>query len=286
MGTDRKSCPVDTSRRFAPPPTRPASNQAFTLVELAVVLAVLAVLGLLVLPALAATHDRSNRAACQSNLRQIAVAMTAYAADNNDTVIRAVSSGLGSSIFVPIALKSPSASGLKQIGLSTNRLSNNIWACPNRPAFPPGLPVPSEAGGSYWVIGYQYFGGITTWSSSPSGSSRSPIKMSQAKPYWTLAGDTLLKIGSHWAGQMVSPGDPWYFEYSNIPSHRTTDASIPQGGNQVFCDGSVQWIDLEKMYRFISYPGALGPTVCCFYQDPVDFDPALRARLPLLVVTP
>lgn len=59
-------------------------HKAFTLVELLVVLAVLGVLAALLLPALSSARAAGQRAACLSNLRQIGVALHAYADDWND----------------------------------------------------------------------------------------------------------------------------------------------------------------------------------------------------------
>ncbi|RME94499.1 MAG: DUF1559 domain-containing protein [Verrucomicrobia bacterium] len=56
----------------------------FTLVELLVVLAVLGILAALLLPALASARAAGQRAACVSNLRQMGVALHAYADDWND----------------------------------------------------------------------------------------------------------------------------------------------------------------------------------------------------------
>lgn len=255
-------------------PKKPATA-AFTFFELLIVLVVLAGLGLMVLPTIAATNHRPSRALCQSNLRQIAVAMTAYAANNNDNV-------LALRLGIPITLTSPSTAAAREIGLSTNQNGNNIWSCPERP----GLPA-FESAVPQWVIGYQYFGGLTSWA-APTGNypSRSPVKLSQAQPYWTLAADPLTKINTSWAGQAVSPIDARYFIYTNMPPHRTPGTYTPQGGNQVFADGSVQWIDLEKMYRLTGWNGAYGQTWCHFYQDPVDFSAALKSALPSLAAQP
>ena len=57
------------------------TNRAFTLVELLVVIAVIAILAAMLLPALAAARERSHRAACISNLRQIGLAIHCYAPD-------------------------------------------------------------------------------------------------------------------------------------------------------------------------------------------------------------
>ncbi len=54
---------------------------AFTLVELLVVIAILAVLAALLLPSLASARGKGWKAACLSNLRQIGIAVQAYATD-------------------------------------------------------------------------------------------------------------------------------------------------------------------------------------------------------------
>jgi prepilin-type N-terminal cleavage/methylation domain-containing protein len=226
-----------------------SSDQAFTLTELMVVIAVLAVLGGLLLPALAATHDRNNRAVCQFNLRQIAVVATQYAGDNNDYVLPAYAN------VYPLEFDAQhlSPAALNEVGLITNGPS--IWTCPNLPGFP-------SWNGLAWVVGYQYYGGITNWInniSSTGHASDSPVKLSQAKPYWMLAADVVAQLnglGNGWG----SIGD-----YRNLPAHHTADSMIPQGGNEVFSDGSVQWIDLEKMY-FMHSEGSIYRAYF-FYQD-------------------
>ena len=64
--------------RHRPAPRRPA----FTLVELLVVIGIIAVVIALLLPALAAARRQGQLVQCQSNLRQLAVGIFAFAADN------------------------------------------------------------------------------------------------------------------------------------------------------------------------------------------------------------
>jgi prepilin-type N-terminal cleavage/methylation domain-containing protein/prepilin-type processing-associated H-X9-DG protein len=66
------------------PPTA-KEPRAFTFIELLVVIGVLAVLAGLVLPAFAAaTREKSPRAQCMSNLRQLWLAVQIYGNENND----------------------------------------------------------------------------------------------------------------------------------------------------------------------------------------------------------
>ncbi len=54
------------------------------------------------------------------------------------------------------------------------------------------------------------------------------------------------------------------------------------GGNELFSDGSARWIPFEKMYYLTTWQPDFRARQCFFYQDPVDFDPALVSALPLL----
>ncbi len=59
-------------------------RSAFTLVELLVVLAIVAVLAALLVPAARSALDTARSTKCASNLRQIGLALSAYASDNNN----------------------------------------------------------------------------------------------------------------------------------------------------------------------------------------------------------
>lgn len=56
---------------------------SFTLIELLVAIAIIAILAALLLPALRNAKERSRRAICMGNLKQVAVAVQLYADDNN-----------------------------------------------------------------------------------------------------------------------------------------------------------------------------------------------------------
>src|SRR5690554_5482520 len=59
------------------------SRQAFTLVELLVVIGILAILISLLLPTLSSARRSARTAACLSNIRQLGMTFRFYAMDNN-----------------------------------------------------------------------------------------------------------------------------------------------------------------------------------------------------------
>ena len=270
---------------------------AFTLIELLVVVTIIVGLLAMLAPALDGAIEQAQRAACGANERAIYLGSYGYAMGHKKKLIPC--RNYNGPPKIQIAFEDDYAQSLADAGLmgsskavvATNSLDSlttyppsKVWDCPARgfksrwgsTAKGNAYEDATAALGWQLVIGYQYLGGIATWTNpqyTGGTRSRSPVDIAKSGPGWVLAADTTAKIGGAWGG---TPTD----DYAGMPSHKSGDSWRPAGGNQVHMDGSVAWIQFNRMLYISSWTGGQDRKFF-WYQSDLGFEPGdlLRADL-------
>jgi prepilin-type N-terminal cleavage/methylation domain-containing protein len=231
---------------------------AFTLVELLVVIAIIAILAAILLPVLSEAKERAMRTNCLSNLRQIGLGMTAYALDNRDYFMPAkpqtVASGPAQPPFVQFAIYMNYTNIVKDLGIPLLTNAPSVWCCPDIK----GLPYPDIAVNNQWLIGYQYFGGITIFTPDNQtgifNEPHSPVRLNaQSKSYWCLAADLVCKLNGSWGGSDTLVPAPVQMAQKQYWPQHCERHRIPVGANEVFMDGSASWYKVETMHQFTTW---------------------------------
>lgn len=212
----------------------------YTMIELLITISVLAILVSLLNPSLNSLIENSHRLKCSNNLRLVAVGATTFANDFDGIypICRNKS--------VQIAFNTSDFQVLSDIGWGDSKTQkmDAIWNCPSREFVTNRNDLYGQI-----IIGYQYFGGINRWR-NPQGwfPSRSPQYSNSTEPGWVLAADTTAKIDHQWGGGRSTA-------YADMPSHKLNNSLLPAGSNQVYADGSVEWIEFLDQYYLHAWGG-------------------------------
>jgi len=212
-------------------------RKAFTLIELLVVIAILGLLAALLFPVFVKVRESTRRTSCQSNLRQLALAMQQYVADDDGQypLINSVHGG------IPFNWQDAVFPYVK---------SENVFYCPDYPVelsslsrrIPPNL---------LEFPGYGYNG---RWLNTFQWSAATPRRITHAagtqEAVLIQPATTWLNLENGWLTSDAS-GKIEYLHSRPVTSscgrHPTGGTLHSGGGNYSFLDGHVKWLTPEAM---------------------------------------
>ena len=195
------------------------NRKGFTLIELLVVIAIIAILAAILFPVFARAREKARQASCQSNLKQLSLAVHMYSQDYDELNAPIANSNVslgGNGVWWMIILQPY----IKNIQINDCPSANGGGYCANTGGCEAGAPSPDP---------YRYFGGYGAnwgWDAVPAVGYPGPFGVSDSTTQ-EPAGTFLILDG-----QCVVA----------CPSWTGGNSRHNEGANIAYADGHVKWL--------------------------------------------
>jgi len=223
---------------------------AFTLIELLVVIAIIAILAALLLPALSSAKEKSHRVQCLNNQRQLGLAVTMYANDNQDKIPQHQQSGAWL-WDVP----RPTTDAMTNIAVR-----REVFYCPSVRASVKAFDLSVawwDYSGTQRIIGYGWIGVRLDSNGRPSASMQSNMDPAGGKQFiQKLTGNTNASMMELVVDPVLQTSATSRFD--DVPSNLTPSGrhqnphmqkQMPAGGNAFYVDGHAAWVKFQKLKK-------------------------------------
>ena len=227
---------------------RTIKPNAFTLVELLVVIAISAILAGLLLPVLGTAQEKGRRVACMSNLRQIGLAMLAYAGDHDNHVPTVDMNAGPSAWYTALTNGYVTSTKIFQCPDDRRSVSNR---CSYAIVVGTGNSTPDN---NYWIAGSRL---TCPWLTNSQVAVVGEIYATNSQLFVTGNAVGLVPF-------ITSPADSATSTY-NPPSSKHEKSSA-LAGNFLFFDGHVEWVqnpeNAQKQSEMFPAPPAPSTASC------------------------